>query len=69
MLWVLAFGMLYFVFVRAAGISKNYRLIGLAAFLVFLVGSTWNMLRNEKNRREYSKSEGVSPKLPSQWRR
>jgi hypothetical protein len=54
------------VFVTAAGISKNSRLIGLAAFLVFLVGSTWNMLRNEKNRREYSKSQGVSPKLPSQ---
>jgi hypothetical protein len=66
MLWVVAFGLLYFVFVAAGNVSAGYRLIGLAAFIVFLAASTWNMLRNEKNRREYLKGEGASPKLPSQ---
>ncbi len=67
MLWVVAFGLLYFVFVAvAANVSRNYRLTGLAAFLLFLMASTWNMLRNEKNRREYLKSQGISSKLPSQ---
>jgi hypothetical protein len=69
MLWVVAFCLLYFVFVRVAeNVSRNYRLTALAAFLVFLGASMWNVLRNEKNRREYLKgmTESVSSKVPSQ---
>jgi hypothetical protein len=64
MLWVVAFGLLYFVFVAVA--ARNFRFTGLVAFLLFLMASTWNMLRNERNRREYLKSQGISQKLPSQ---
>jgi hypothetical protein len=30
------------------------------AFGLFLAANVWNMLRNEKNRREYLKVEGMS---------
>ena len=64
-LTVMAFGLLYVAFVALHG-AKNYQLLGLVAFLLFLGAGAWNMLRNEKNRREYLKSAGASPKLPSQ---
>jgi Flp pilus assembly protein TadB len=68
-LFVVAFSVLYFVFVAAAPhVSRNYRLAALVAFLLFLAASAWNMLRNERNRREYLKLEetGANPKPPSQ---
>jgi hypothetical protein len=67
MLSVVAFGVLYLAFIEGVErASRNYQLAALAAFLLFLAASTWNMLRNERNKREYLKSEGASPKLPSQ---
>jgi hypothetical protein len=56
MLSVVAFGILYLVFIGTEEhVSRNYRLMGLGAFLIFLTANMWNSLRNEKNRREYSK--------------
>jgi hypothetical protein len=63
---VIAFCVLYVGFGgMEEHVSRNNRLVGLGAFLLFLAASAWGMLRNEKNRREYLKSQGVSLKLPS----
>jgi hypothetical protein len=60
MLSVIAFGLLYLVFVAAAPhVSRGYRLLALVAFVMFMAASAWNMLRNEKNRREYLRVDGM----------
>ena len=58
---VIAFGVLYMVFTAVAPqVSRSYRVSALVAFGLFLAANVWNMLRNEKNRREYLKVEGMS---------
>ena len=68
MLSVLAFALLYLVFVAAAPhVSRSYRLLALVAFVMFMAASAWNMLRNERNRREYLRVEVMKAgKTPSQ---
>ena len=64
---IVAFGILYVVFVVGGEHAPRvYHLIGLGAFFLFLAGNLFNALRNERNRREFSKSNDVSPKVPSQ---
>ena len=61
MLSVVAFGLLYMVFTAVAPqVSRSYRLWALVCFGLFLAANAWNMLRNEKNRREYLKVESMS---------
>jgi hypothetical protein len=56
MLLVVAFGVLYIVFIASVElVPRSYRLGSFAAFLLFLVANTWNGLRNNRNQREYLK--------------
>lgn len=66
-LLIVAFGLLYVTFiVGTEHAPRIYRLTGLGTLFLFLAGNLFNALKNERNRREYSKSQGSSPKLPSQ---
>ncbi len=53
-LWVLAFGFLYVVFI-ASDAPRGYRLMGFVAFLLFLAGTAWKAFRDDRSRREYLK--------------
>ena len=61
-LWIV--GILYLVFI-STGAPRGLRFTGLVAFLLFLVASVWNMIRNERNRRDYLKSEASLPSSPA----
>lgn len=55
-LWVLAFGFLYLVFVLTAERApRSYRFMGFVAFLLFTAGTGWRALRGQKDRSEYLK--------------
>ncbi len=54
LLIVVAFGFLYVVFIVTADFApRNYRLVGSAAFVVYLIAVVWNGIRNARNYREY----------------
>jgi len=55
-LWTVAFGILYLVFVVIPDhVPKSYRLAGLAAYLLFMAGGVWKGFRDKRDRSEYLK--------------
>jgi hypothetical protein len=64
-LWVVAFGFLYLVFIGAADFApRSYRLLGGAAFTLFSAGTVWKALRDRQRRRRHEL--GRESSLPSQ---
>jgi hypothetical protein len=64
-LWAVAFTVLYLVFrVTSDHLAKSYRVVGLAAYLLFWVGNVWKYFKSKKDHDEYLKlnpsvTEGV----------
>jgi hypothetical protein len=55
-LWMLAFTVLYLVFmITSDHLAKSYRLAGFAAYFLFWVGIVWKNFKDKKDHDEYLK--------------
>ena len=52
---VLAFGLLYLIYIVSADSTPKWRLIGLIAYLTFMAGGFWRGIKDKKNHDEYLK--------------
>ena len=54
-LWVISFFALYLLWVLGDYRPREYRWVGLGAFLLFNVGFAWMLIRGARNYREHRK--------------